>query len=184
MTKEVNTMDNDFSDIETLERWLTWKYMTETLRWGVAKVAYEMRVNERRLLEWVNARASDMNKSLARRTRVRQLEPVTGPNGVPLPGPQTLDRAAGMEVYEYEGELGKLLLQLKKKYPEHNTNPDALPELDIKTVTAMARDQVPMEKMAEAMKVKLDVFRVWYGQNLGPINVELRKLQAQDRFAR
>ena len=51
-------MDNDFSHIETLENAVKWHYFRNDLSWPIDKTAYEMNVNERRLIEWVNARAS------------------------------------------------------------------------------------------------------------------------------
>jgi len=51
-------MDNDFSHIETLENAVKWHYFRNDLGWPIDKTAYEMNVNERRLVEWVNARAS------------------------------------------------------------------------------------------------------------------------------
>ena len=55
----------DYSAIESLENWVAWGYLREELNWPVDKIAYELNVNERRLIEWVNARAASMNKQAA-----------------------------------------------------------------------------------------------------------------------
>lgn len=51
----------EFNSIETLTNWLAWKYFKARLDWSTDKVAYEMNVNERRLIEWVNKRNSAMS---------------------------------------------------------------------------------------------------------------------------
>lgn len=54
-------MDN-FSKIESLENWVAWDYFRNKLGWSPQKIAYELDVNERKLMEWVNARASAMTR--------------------------------------------------------------------------------------------------------------------------
>lgn len=51
----------EFNNIETLTNWLAWKYFKTQLDWPTDKVAYELNVNERRLIEWVNKRNSAMS---------------------------------------------------------------------------------------------------------------------------
>jgi len=56
---------SEWENIESLENWAAWGYLREELNWPVDKIAYELNVNERRLIEWVNARAASMNKQAA-----------------------------------------------------------------------------------------------------------------------
>ena len=51
----------EFNNIETLTNWLAWKYFKSHLNWPTDKIAYEMNVNERRLIEWVNLHAAAMS---------------------------------------------------------------------------------------------------------------------------
>jgi len=53
---------SDFSKIESLENWVAWDYFRNELGWAVQKIAYELEVNERKLIEWVNARGSEMSR--------------------------------------------------------------------------------------------------------------------------
>ena len=53
---------SDFSKIESLENWVAWDYFRNELGWSPQKIAYELDVNERKLIEWVNARASTMTR--------------------------------------------------------------------------------------------------------------------------
>lgn len=48
----------DFSYIESLENAVKWDYFKGTLGWDEDKIAYEMNVHPRRLIEWVNQRMS------------------------------------------------------------------------------------------------------------------------------
>ena len=52
----------DFTNIESLENWIAWDYFRNELEWATQKIAYELDVNERKLMEWVNARASTMSR--------------------------------------------------------------------------------------------------------------------------
>ena len=64
-----------YSKIESLENWVTWSYLRDKLKWPTSQVAYEMEVNERRLVEWVNARASAMNNLAKANTgKIEKLE--------------------------------------------------------------------------------------------------------------
>jgi len=49
---------NELSHIETLENAVKWDYFKQALNWSTEKIAYEMYLNERRLREWVNKRAT------------------------------------------------------------------------------------------------------------------------------
>jgi hypothetical protein len=53
----------DFSLIESLENWVTWSFLRGELKWSTSEVAYEMWVNEQRLVEWVNARRIPMENT-------------------------------------------------------------------------------------------------------------------------
>ena len=46
----------DFDRIESLENWITWSFLKGELKWSSGEIAYEMWVNEQRLIEWVNSR--------------------------------------------------------------------------------------------------------------------------------
>jgi len=48
----------ELSHIETLENAVKWDYFKQALNWSTEKVAYEMYLNEKRLREWVNKRAT------------------------------------------------------------------------------------------------------------------------------
>jgi len=48
----------ELSHIETLENAVKWDYLKRVLNWPTDKIAYEMYLNERRLREWVNKRAT------------------------------------------------------------------------------------------------------------------------------
>ena len=52
----------DYNQIESLENWVAWTWLTGVRAWSLAKTAYELHLNERRLIEWVNARSATMNK--------------------------------------------------------------------------------------------------------------------------
>jgi len=52
----------DFSKVESLENWIAWKYLREELLWSPPKIAYELGVNERLLMEWVNASGATMTR--------------------------------------------------------------------------------------------------------------------------
>jgi hypothetical protein len=54
--------DWKYDTLEALERWVAWKYMTETLSWTGEKIALELDLNLERLLKWVNAGAHTMNR--------------------------------------------------------------------------------------------------------------------------
>jgi len=47
-----------FDQMESFENAVMWDYFKRVLNWPIDKIAYEMNVNERRLLEWINGRAS------------------------------------------------------------------------------------------------------------------------------
>jgi len=53
---------SDFSKIESLENWVAWDYFRNELGWAIQKIAYELDKNERKLIEWVNARGSEMSR--------------------------------------------------------------------------------------------------------------------------
>ena len=53
---------SDFSKIESLENWVAWDYFRNELGWAIQKIAYELEVNERKLIEWVNARTHEMSR--------------------------------------------------------------------------------------------------------------------------
>ncbi|MCK4794970.1 MAG: hypothetical protein KAV87_65180 [Desulfobacteraceae bacterium] len=53
---------SDFSKIESLENWIAWDYFRNELEWAIQKIAYVLDVNERKLMEWVNARAATMTR--------------------------------------------------------------------------------------------------------------------------
>lgn len=57
-----------FSDIESLKNWVCWYYFKTELGWTNEKIAYEMNVNERRLIEWVNKRGAVMNDLQTKRS--------------------------------------------------------------------------------------------------------------------
>lgn len=44
-----------------LKTWVTWGYMRNTLNWTPDKIAYELELNEKRLIEWVNKSGIEMN---------------------------------------------------------------------------------------------------------------------------
>jgi len=52
----------DFSSIESLDNWVKWQFFRGELKWSSQETAYEMDVNERRLLEWVDHRKAAMQK--------------------------------------------------------------------------------------------------------------------------
>ena len=54
--------NKDYKQIESLENWVAWTWLTSVRGWGPSKTAYELHLNERRLIEWVNARSGVMNK--------------------------------------------------------------------------------------------------------------------------
>jgi len=53
---------SDFLKIESLENWVAWDYFRNQLGWAIQKIAYELDVNERKLVEWVNARSAAMTR--------------------------------------------------------------------------------------------------------------------------
>ena len=57
-----------YDHIETLENAVTWDYLKRVLNWPTAKIAYEMYLNEKRLLEWVNKRATIITKLIESQT--------------------------------------------------------------------------------------------------------------------
>ena len=52
----------ELNGIETLENAVTWDYLKRELSWPTDKIAYEMYLNERRLLEWINKRSTIITK--------------------------------------------------------------------------------------------------------------------------
>ena len=54
----------EFDQIESLENAVIWDYLRGVLNWPSEQIAYEMNWNERRLLEWVNQRATVITKLL------------------------------------------------------------------------------------------------------------------------
>lgn len=52
----------EFKKIESLENFLTYNFMRGELGWPNKRIAYEMDVNEDRLIEWINARRGAMEK--------------------------------------------------------------------------------------------------------------------------
>ena len=56
------------NNIETLENAVTWDYLKRELNWPTDKIAYEMYLNEKRLLEWVNKRPTIITKLIKSQT--------------------------------------------------------------------------------------------------------------------
>jgi len=54
--------------IETLENAVTWDYLKRVMNWPTGKIAYEMYLNEKRLLEWVNKRPTIITKLIKSQT--------------------------------------------------------------------------------------------------------------------
>jgi len=52
----------DFTDIESLENWVTWTYLRGTLDWDPKKIASVIGTTEEHLLQWTGLRATQMNK--------------------------------------------------------------------------------------------------------------------------
>jgi len=103
----------DLDHIETLENTVKWDYFKRVLNWPTSKVAYEMNVNERRLIEWVNARATVITKLLksdAGRAKAIREE---------------LEKEYPLLKAEAEKKLSLNIIQVVKKYKEGN----ALPQL-------------------------------------------------------
>jgi hypothetical protein len=46
---------------DSLENWAIWSYLRGTLEWPVNRIAYELDLNEQRLLEWVNENSTKMS---------------------------------------------------------------------------------------------------------------------------
>ena len=142
-------MAYEYDTPEALARWVAWKYMTEELSWTASKVAFELDLNEEKFIAWVNGGAAVMNRRLD----------------------------------QNQGKVRDILRDLMKKYPAKATAPDTLPTLNVaKVVEAVMpsiRDEKPIDLVALAkhMKVNTEVFRAWYEQNLGEINVRLRQAQ-------
>lgn len=64
-----------YSKIESLENWVAWMYLRGTLKWPAKQIAYELEVNEQRLIEWVNARTTAMNNQAKAQTgKVAEIE--------------------------------------------------------------------------------------------------------------
>lgn len=51
-----------FDSIESLENWVAWDYFKSVLYWPNDKVAYELDVNERKLIEWIGERGAKMTE--------------------------------------------------------------------------------------------------------------------------
>ena len=103
--------------IETLENAVTWDYLKRVMNWPTGKIAYEMYLNEKRLLEWVNKRPTIITKLIKSQTgRVKAIRAKLSkkyplPKDVPA---KRLNLNIIQIVKEYKG--GKPLNQLAKKF--------------------------------------------------------------------
>lgn len=51
-----------FENIESLENWVAWDYFKSILHWPNDRIAYELDVNERKMIEWVGERGARMTE--------------------------------------------------------------------------------------------------------------------------
>jgi len=99
----------ELSHIETLENAVRWDYLKCVLNWPMDKVAYEMYVNERRLREWVNNRASVI-------TRMIKSNP-----GVVKSVRKKLEKEFPAEEVKQSKTLSLNIIQVVKKHKEGKT---------------------------------------------------------------
>ena len=99
----------ELSHIETLENAVRWDYLKRVLNWPVGKIAYEMYLNEKRLIEWTNKRAAVM-------TRMLKSNP-----GVVKKIRDKIKKEIPIEEVKPEKILNLNIIQVVKKYKEGNS---------------------------------------------------------------
>jgi len=55
-------IDPVYKKMETLENCVKFRYLRGHLGWTMEQVSYEMNFNQRRMLEWINARSTAMSR--------------------------------------------------------------------------------------------------------------------------
>jgi len=107
----------ELNSIESLENAVKWDYFKRVLNWPIDKIAYEMRLNERRLLEWVNARSAIITKLVGSETgKVKAIRAELGKK-YPLPK-DTPKKRLDLNIIKIvtEHKEGKSLNQIAKKF--------------------------------------------------------------------
>jgi len=96
----------EFDQIESLENAVIWDYLRGVLNWPSEQIAYEMNWNERRLLEWVNQRATVITKLL--KSDKGRVESII----------KRLEKEYPLPIVEKKKDLKLSTRQVAKKYKE------------------------------------------------------------------